>query len=264
MIDMIKTMNAVYGPEAYVSVSKNRQKVYKKDNTDIVYLSDKTEFQLELFNPESFNVMLKISMNGNDIYPSGFMLRPGQRVWLERYVDVARKFIFETYTIPENDAYALKAIEKNGNITIQFFREKQNFWGYPYTTYTTYTQYINTPLYDNIGTGCSPDITFNNTTGEIKSENFTCYSSTNTLKSSVENKELETGRIEKGSNSDQKFDSVNMDFESISYKCISYKILPSSSKPLEVSDMKKFCAACGKKIKKDTFKFCPYCGTELS
>ena len=73
-------------------------------------------------------------------------------------------------------------------------------------------------------------------------------------------KSIETGRVDKGSQSNQQFNNYYGDFENWYFKKETIKILPESQKQISVSDLnKKYCYNCGKKIKKE-FKFCPSCG----
>ena len=59
-----------------------------------VYLQNGQEFEIELYNPTSEVVMAKIEMNGKSISSSGIVLRPGERVFLERFLDNSNKFKF--------------------------------------------------------------------------------------------------------------------------------------------------------------------------
>ena len=73
---------------------------------------------------------------------------------------------------------------------------------------------------------------------------------------------IETGRIDKGSYSNQKLEHINIEFENWHFKKEVIKILPSSRKPYTSSDIKKiYCTNCGRKIN-TKYKFCPYCGTK--
>jgi hypothetical protein len=76
-----------------ITSNKNRIKQYESS----VYLKDGQQFELEIFNPHQFKVLAKISINGKEISQAGLVIRPGQRIYLERYLDIAKKFKFETY-----------------------------------------------------------------------------------------------------------------------------------------------------------------------
>jgi rubrerythrin len=76
-------------------------------------------------------------------------------------------------------------------------------------------------------------------------------------------KEIETGRIEKGSNSNQSFTYDYTQFNSWNTWKSDWKILPNSQKPVVIEDIKVFCTECGTKRKKDSHKFCPICGTKF-
>lgn len=106
--------------EAAISVSKNRVKIY---NGNSVYLKNGQEFEIELFNPSQATRLAKISINGKFISNSGLVLKPGQRVYLERYIDTPAKFKYETYVVNGNDAAAVAAIANNGDIQVWFYDE---------------------------------------------------------------------------------------------------------------------------------------------
>jgi len=101
-------------------VTKGRQRLKQYDDT--VYLRNDDEFELELFNPTRTKVLCKISLNGMSI-GSGIVLRPGERVFLERYLDVAKKFRFGTYTVNGENKEVLAAIQENGLVTVKFYKE---------------------------------------------------------------------------------------------------------------------------------------------
>ena len=74
---------------------------------------------------------------------------------------------------------------------------------------------------------------------------------------------IETGRVGKGSHSDQEFEDVNMDFDYWSFRTETFKILPVSRKPYTATDARKlYCPNCGRKLN-TKFKFCPYCGEKI-
>jgi len=56
---------------------------------------------------------------------------------------------------------------------------------------------------------------------------------------SLDSKSIETGRVEKGSNSTQEFVSVNMDFETYPISTTTTHILPDSTRPIETKELIK-------------------------
>ena len=105
-------------PQSFITKSKQRL----KQQIDTVYLNNGDEFEIELYNPTQNKVLAKIEMNGNSI-GNGIILRPGERVFLERYLDIAKKFLFETYTVNGKDSEVQAAIANNGDVTIKFYDE---------------------------------------------------------------------------------------------------------------------------------------------
>lgn len=115
-------------PIAHICINKSRVKIYDKETEPKVYLSKQTEFQIELFNPTTDVVLAKISLNGKAISQGGLVLNPGQRVFLDRYIDVAKKFLFDTYEVSGQSEEVKKAIENNGDIKVDFYRERQEIY----------------------------------------------------------------------------------------------------------------------------------------
>ena len=72
---------------------------------------------------------------------------------------------------------------------------------------------------------------------------------------------LETGRIEKGSDSNQCFTFDNTRFNSWYSWASDWKILPVSQKPFVQEDIKVLCPNCGTRQRKQSHHFCPNCGT---
>ena len=105
-------------PCAYVTKGKQRMKQFDKS----VYLNDGDEFEIELFNPTTNKVLAEIELNGVSI-GAGIVLRPGERVFLERYIETARKFLFETYNVSGSNADVKAAIALNGNVSVKFYAE---------------------------------------------------------------------------------------------------------------------------------------------
>lgn len=249
-------------PQSFITKGKQRL----KQHIDTVYLNNGDEFEIELFNPKSNKVLAKIEMNGNSI-GNGIILRPGERVFLERYLDEAKKFLFETYVVNGNNEEVKQAIANNGDVVIKFFDEITTPTYYSGSGTLTinnpnigWTSTTGTPYYGNTFTTTSTN-TFYNTS--LTSGTF---STSNTLlKNSVSSptRHLETGRVEKGSNSDQSFTYDNSLFYSYPTASDWWKIKPQSTKPLLKEDLVVYCTECGSKRKKDNHKFCPHCGTKF-
>lgn len=292
---------------AKVAVNKSLLKEYQtNEDSRVVYMDDNTEFEIMLFNPETYTVGVEIYIN-DDKLDGILVLKPGQRCWLERYINENKKFKFSIYEVEDNNEHVRNAIRNNGKITVKFYKEKSN------NIYTTigkvidkeldwWNHNLNEPLKTNplISDGYNPSIspfTYKTTTttnsisddgnqimntrlcstclnDPITSSGIETYASTidsnvscksfeeNNI-SKVANKLFETGRIEKGSYSNQKFDTVYNDFETYSYKTENIKILPKSRKPYNVNDLNKvYCTNCGRKLNAK-FKFCPYCGSKV-
>ena len=70
-----------------IAVNKSLIKEYIKSNERVVYLHDNTEFQLQLFNPFSYVIGVKIKFNDYEMSKSLLVLRPGERIWLDRFID---------------------------------------------------------------------------------------------------------------------------------------------------------------------------------
>ena len=272
-------------PEAFIAVGKDRQKIFEDKKTKIIFLNDKQEFQIELFNPNTKSVLTRISLNGVPISSRGLVLKPGERVWIERYLDDNKKFVFSTYEVESNEQVK-KAISKNGVLTIEFFDEMTLpiyssspwwYWTHPLGWYNGgYSTYTYTPTRYPTGT----TITFTGTTTPTASSTYFC--STNTTeatlgkqlddlcnlpraeKDAIINATLETGRVEKGAESNQKMKDADGNFNSYASHVIEYKLLPTSQKTIMFSDeIKTYCVECGRKMK-TSFKFCPSCGTKAT
>ena len=250
-------------PQSFITKGKQRL----KQHIDTVYLKNGDEFEIELFNPKQNKVLAKIEMNGNSI-GNGIILRPGERVFLERYLDEAKKFLFETYVVNGNNEEVQQAIANNGDVVVKFYDElvvrpydgtgtvtwtNTNLTNYPFT-YTTHN--TGTPTFTTTGIN-----TFYN--ASLTSGTF---STSNTLlkkNATSPTRHLETGRVEKGSDSDQSFTYDNSTFNSHPFATNWWKIKPQSTKPVTIEELITYCTECGAKKKKDTHKFCPHCGTKF-
>jgi len=228
-------------PQSFITKGKQRL----KQHIDTVYMNNGDEFEIELFNPTQQKVLAKIELNGKSI-GSGIIVRPGERVFLERYLDEARKFLFETYVVNGDDENVQNAIQKNGDVIIKFYDQYYSNFDYTYSNI----------IYDNFNGTFTTLRSFNTTnTTSFNSNDTLCFSSLGDLK--------ETGRVEKGSKSDQTFNTDSTIFNSFPTKSDWWKIKPNSTKVMVREDLVVYCTECGSKRKKDSHKFCPHCGTKF-
>ena len=235
-------------PCAYITKNKQRIKQFNQN----VYLKDGSEFEIELYNPSRKTVLSKIKINGEFINGGGIILRPGERVFLERYIDVPRKFKFETYTVDSTNE-TMNAIANNGDVEILFYEEQDIVVNTNLTWNPTYT----TNNYNDVIGG-----SFTTTNLNLKSTFNSTYD-TLSFSNDVQSKSVETGRVEQGSSSNQSFKTVSKNFNSWTVSTSVWKLLPESQKPIEKKDLIDKCPKCSTKIKKSSWKFCPECGYQM-
>lgn len=260
--------------EAAICVKHNKVKMYG----NFVYLQDGQEFEIELFNPTQSTKLAKIRINGNYISNSGLVLKPGQRIYLERYLDVAKKFLFETYKV-ENTKEGKEAIAKNGIVHVEFYDEKQkyeNLLGGTTNIFTTNNiRYYDEQLISkglmrsNSGNAFLSQSNLNPNSFTYAANMASATSGSTITTSNISDitldslsSEIETGRVEKGSQSSQSFSDYNGEFYAWSSSSVSINILPLSQKPAESADLAVYCTECGTKNKKN-WKFCPKCGSKF-
>lgn len=119
----MKNINNLKANKASIAINKSICKEFTTSQSNrTVYLENGQEFQIQLFNPFTFTIGVDISMNG-EMLSKTLIIKPGQRIWLERYFENNRKFKFETYTVDNNDSAVEVAIAKNGNIKLEFYKE---------------------------------------------------------------------------------------------------------------------------------------------
>ena len=265
-------------PQSFITKGKQRLKQY----IDTVYLKNGDEFEIELFNPTQNKILAKIEMNGNSI-GNGIILRPGERVFLERYLDEAKKFLFETYTVNGDNKEVNQAIANNGDVAVKFYDQittpsyftsgsstitvNNPNWNWNSTTNNPFTYTTHNTLgvsnFNPPGTSV-----FYNTSLTSGTSNTSTFSTSNTFlnnpdKVKKSTRQLETGRVEKGSDSNQSFVEDNARFNSYPIETNWWKIKPQSEKLITNDDLVTYCTECGSKRKKDTHKFCPQCGTKF-
>lgn len=284
-----------YSEMAKIAKGKMLLKEYEqKDNYSlsfvkkpmVVYLEDGDEFQIQLFNPTNQVVGAKIEFNGELSWYSSdksIVLRPGERVWLERYLDSPHKFKFSTYTV-SGGKETKEAIKDNGLLRIKFYYEDKTLHydntfitcAEPYHTYYCNGTGSNMVLGSNIDstiTACNGEV---NTLGFANSVSTSASSYCTTTKSldldseptrcktSYKSRSIETGRVEEGSYSGQDFNHVYYNFASYPFFTKEIQIMPMSRKQYGKNDLHKvYCTNCGKKLS-NKYKFCPACGTKVN
>lgn len=232
-------------PAAFIT--KNKQRIKQYDDT--VYLNDNEQFEIELFNPKKNRIMAKIDIN-NESIGSGIILRPGERIYLDRFINENKRFLFKTYNIDNSDVIALNAIEYNGNVVISFYDEFKRY------------NRVNDNLHNEMTTNNTSVLNYSiNTTS---SNSFNSSVTINQLSASgilsVNNK-IETGRVEKGGKSDQSFKYIDTTFENSSFSNVYWKIKPISERIITSDDIKIYCEKCKRK-KSNKDLYCGNCGTK--
>jgi len=284
-------------PTAQVAVNKSVLKLYDGKH---VYLSDNQEFGIELFNPTTKNIAAEVYLNDSRAFGSLLVLRPGQRMFLECNPETKRKFKFETYKVEGDNEQVKAAIKNNGKVEVRFYNEKTPPIIYPTYTPPTMCYPCYTPtiyggtayptLGNNFSVGNTSTINSGSVTTAATSNNASFTSSVNTdnfgfvadqelktrgfapqgvnsmkrFKTTIDKpKEVETGRIEAGSTSGQKFDVVSMEFDPWAFHTTSVLILPHSQMPVEATAPRNYCVGCGLRNRNE-WKFCPKCGRNFN
>jgi len=241
-------------PETFITRNKNRLKLYRGEN---VYLNDDDEFEIEFDNLTDLTWLAKIKLNGEWISSSGLVLRPGEHMFLDT-PDLnsrnKRRFRFETYEIESGRSHL---IQDNGRVEILFYKMQSTvLWWANDTMYTM----------SSVGTDASVPYSISSHIGERHNNYDTSndirhitLSSTHMSTGDYNTPKEETGRIERGSKSDQDFVDANKTFESFHYYITEYKILPISKRPKTIQEVKQYCVMCERRCKKNE-NFCPKCG----
>jgi hypothetical protein len=249
-----QTLVGFMSPTANIAVNRNRLKSYGEK----IYLKDKTHFEIELFNPKTTKVLAKIYLDGQLISSSGIILNPGQRVFLERWLDEPRKFLFETYEV-EDSTEAKGAIRENGKVKVEFYDQfiPQNFsYCGPLNNWSTTIELNDQSIFAGM---TQNQIYFTyDSSSDVIGQNSSIVPASPFGQSSIE-----TGRSEKGEESNQEFEYSNDSFNSWTNNTVQIQILPESQKPVEVKEIRNYCTNCGTRHKKSSWKFCPNCGTKI-
>lgn len=253
----------VKAPNAWVVAPKDRGrksvKFDTKSDTETkgkVYLNDGEEFQIELHNPLTECALADIKLNGNSISKGGLVLRPGERFYLDCFIDDKKKFIFSTYEVEDtNDS--IESIAKNGLLEVFFYKESAKSIDrsrlnrviverhyYPYHTGWQTTPWYTPNIYCNNGnigttfTNTSSNTTYTSSSVSLTNLNLTS-GSFDSRTTPINSTNIETGRVEKGTESSQKFDEVDMDFDNFYISSTVLELLPESRRPIETKELKE-------------------------
>lgn len=270
-------------PSVVVTSNHNELKLYQGN---IVYLNDGDNFELRFFNPLQEKIGVEIMFNGIRKGDGYLVLNPGQDLTLDRFLDEQRKMLFETYTINGNNKEAVEAIEKNGVISFNFYKEyysnsnqQKNVnvdYNFPPKPMNSMNGMMGmkgmTGNFGSIGQSGTLSNTYSTLCMGIVAENYIDYSEyvAENLNSDIkyskyiaEKLDLETGRIEKGDISDQRLKDINMNFTSSPFHSMTYRLMPYSTMNREIGEIRQYCSECGYRLRKSSWKFCPSCGTEI-
>ena len=267
-----------------------------------IYLNNGDEFQIRLFNPLKERIGVQIGING-DLSQSLLVLNPGEDVTLDRFLDDKSKMLYETYTIDGNNQAALNAAADNGIVNINFFKEKKvirpnvklksaskGIGGQQVNSTGSYSGTITLDgVFDTFTTSNSNSRLYDGTyatLGNVSGIGSTLTSSNNVYFSQtfdspgMSTSELdlsfvsdpspevlkETGRVEKGDESTQNFNEVNVVFETFSFYQITYFLKPTSernSTTVTETKVRDYCPNCGYRVRNTRWNFCPKCGDEV-
>lgn len=273
-----------YSNMTAIAVNKSLLKEYQTSYGRTVYLDKDSEFQIKLFNPTTETVAAEVFVNEKSLGEK-IIIRPGQLVWLERYLDEAKKFRFDTYEVDASVEEVKQAIRNNGDIKVKFYKEKQHcdsFRGFTnLNPYYGNVEINSAPNWNGNDIICSTNNLSNTslTSNIVTMDSYSCnYSATYNVNGGVNtacsthpykvkkrgiSQPTETGRVEKGSYSSQRFTTIDLDIESWPFATEEIKLLPKSQKPVYKEDLEKlYCPQCGRKVK-TKFKYCPFCGEKL-
>ena len=269
-----------------------------------IYLNNGDEFQIRLFNPLREKIGVQIGING-DLSHGLLVLNPGEDVVIDRFIDDQSKMLFETYSYDANNQAASNAVAENGLVDVKFFKEKKIYRTpksgrkltksspkYGGTTtrgitgqsldgdFDTFsTTNANSRLYGTLSnTAGMGSVTMDDANNVFFSASldFDTTEISSSLTSSLDfvsdplpEQKKETGRVEKGNESEQNFTQVQVEFESLPFYTIAYNLKPVSERSLTDSKtytetkVREYCPSCGYRIRNSRWNFCPKCGDEV-
>lgn len=238
--------------------SLEETKIYKKrgeKGEDVIYLSDKQNFAFKFFNPLKEQIGAKITLNGQTD-DNLLVIKPGQSITLERFLNESKKMIFETYKVDKSNPTAMEAIVNNGDIKVEFFKEEPSKPNYDTWTNTNIT-------FGGMNScSCGTYATLGNVQGMGSCSSNLKSKSMNMIP--LEENEVETGRVEKGEKSNQNLEQVEIEFKTTPFLTQFLKLMPvSQARTYTETDIKSYCPSCRYRVRNQSWVYCPKCATKL-
>lgn len=243
-------------PEVYITKDHNRYKQYPNDQ---IFLPPNSNFEIEVYNPSTMSIGMELHYEGKLMSNTMIVIKPGQRIFLDRFIDTNNKFLFETYEI-ENNSRNIAIAENNGNLKIVFYKES----AVPKIAHITDNWTYTPPYIYNNRVMCNYVNHAGTTIPDCSNSNFVSEYPNALLSQTINAtlSKMETGRIEKGDKSDQKFTNINIEFESYPFYTSVFKLKPISTQ-IDFGKIKQYCPECGLRIRNTSWKFCSNCGKKL-
>ena len=249
-----------------VAAIKNKGKVLREFK-DHVYIPFNSEYEISLKNLNTRRVCVHIEIDGTKVTGDGLVIRAGQSIDLERFIDNGNLEQGNKFKFIERNAKVEKTRGigvEDGLIRIEFEFEKelpQNNWGVLRGA-GTQTDAIATTWLSNTNYG--GDIISKGTNISLSSNVAASASSDNTF-SFCEPRQNDVGITVKGSISDQKFYTTSFIGDGVKEVMV-LKLLGETdngkvNEPITVKAKPK-CTTCNHQ-NKATAKFCSECGTGL-
>lgn len=265
-------------PSAIITANSSELKIYEKGS---VYLNDGDNFEIRFFNPLQEKIGAEIIFNGNNMSDAKLVLRPGEDVSLDRFLNDNKKMLFDTYQINGNNSAAVEAAAKNGLIQINFYKEKQVYYTRGFTTFDGTNANSRTYGSGLPHFGCtnisSDGMMFGSVTTNGLDDTFTTQAFYSdeigvtgndmgeiiTTNLDIEPETLETGRVEMGEESEQDLQTVEVMFEMNSFLTLEYQLKPLSTKTKTVTEVRNYCGFCSYRLRNKKWIYCPKCGNKL-
>lgn len=248
-------------PSAIVTAGGSEKKIYEGNS---IYLTKGDNFELRFFNPLREKVGIEIIFNGQKKNDGYLVLNPGEDVILDRFLNDKKRMVFDTYMVDSNNQSAVEAAALNGIIEVNFYKERNyyNYCNFASTfnnnsrSYSTGGQiYVNTTTQEYDLSYTPDSTTYGSSINSVGVGSATPTSSLN-----VNENLKETGRVEKGNESNQDLNLVNIEFEITPFHYIKYFLKPLSTKTITTSEIRLYCTKCGYRLRKQNWVYCPKCG----